>query len=341
MRAIQPALLSVERWGQPIPNLSGTITMSKPILVCAADLEHFPEVRAVLEAAFEVRYAAPEPGSLAEALVDADAYYATLQVRLTGELIAGAKRLRAIATPSTGLDHLDLDAARLRGITVLGLKDERELLDRITATAELAWALVLGCARRLPAAFDSARAGCWARDGLRGRQLAYKTFGVVGCGRLGTMVAGYAKAFRMTVLGYDVRDVEIDGVTMVDFDSLLQRADVISIHIHLTDQNRGFFSRDVIRRMKPGAILINTSRGAIVDEAAVIESLDSGHLASYGTDVIDGEWRDDIDQHPLIQYAREHDNVIITPHIGGVTYESQAMAYNHAAEMLAAHFRSD
>jgi D-3-phosphoglycerate dehydrogenase / 2-oxoglutarate reductase len=310
----------------------------RPVLVCAADMKHLPEVRAKLERAFEVRYVAREPGALAKALADADAYYAALQVRLTEEHMAAAHRLRAIATPSTGLDHLDLDAAKRRRIKVLGLKDERELLDRITSTAELAWALVLGCARRLPAAFDAAKAGCWARDALRGRQLAYKTLGIVGCGRLGTMVADYARAFRMMVLGYDVREASLDGVMMVDFDSLLRRADVVTLHIHLTEANRGFFNRDVIRRMKPGSILINTSRGAIVDEAAVIEALESGTLGAYGTDVIDGEWRDDLNQHPLIRYARDHDNVVITPHIGGVTYEAQAMACGHIADMLIAFF---
>jgi D-3-phosphoglycerate dehydrogenase / 2-oxoglutarate reductase len=143
----------------------------------------------------------------------------------------------------------------------------------------------------------------------------------------------------MTVLGNDIRDVKLDGVRMVDLDTLLRESDVVSIHIHLTPENRGLFSRDVIRGMKPGSVLVNTSRGAIVDEAAVIEAIEEGRLAGYGTDVIDGEWRTDLDRHPLIAYAREHDSVVITPHIGGVTYESQAMAYCHIARMLADYFR--
>ena len=94
----------------------------------------------------------------------------------------------------------------------------------------------------------------------------------------------------------------------------------------------------VIGRMKPGSVLINTSRGAIVDESAAADALESGHLGAYGTDVIDGEWRDDLDRHPLIVYARHHENCVITPHIGGVTHESQAMAYGHAARRLVAFF---
>jgi len=315
--------------------------MTKPVLICAADIAHLPETRAILEAAFELRVARPAtPEALARALPEADAYFAALETRLTDDLLALAPRMKAIATPSTGLDHLDLEAAARRGIAVLGLKDERELLDRITATAELAWALVLACARRLPAAFDASRRGLWARDALRGHQLAYKTFGIVGCGRLGTIVADYARAFRMDVLGHDLRDVRLPGVERVGFETLLQRADVVSIHIHLTTANRGLFSREVLGRMKPGAVLINTSRGAIVDEAAVLEALESGHLGAYGTDVIDGEWRADLDQHPLIAYARDHDNCVITPHVGGVTFESQAMAYGHAAKMLVEYFKN-
>lgn len=311
--------------------------MKKPVLICAADLSGFPDVRVLLDTVFEVRVARPAtPEALARALPEADAYFATLEVRLTEALLASAPRLKAIATPSTGLDHLDLEAAARRGIAVLGLKDERALLDRITATAELAWALTLSCVRRLPAAFDAARAGCWARDALRGHQLADKTFGIVGCGRLGTMVAEYARAFRMTVLGYDVRAVQLEGVERVDFESLLRRADIVSLHVHLTEDTRRLFNRNVIARMKPGSVLINTSRGAIVDEAAVIEALEHGRLAGYGTDVIDGEWRDDLDRHPLICHAREHENCVITPHIGGVTFESQAMALEHAARQLIA-----
>jgi D-3-phosphoglycerate dehydrogenase len=309
--------------------------MPKPVLLCAADISHLPETRAHLETAFELRVVRPATSeALARALPLADAYFASLEVRLTDDLMDLAPRLKAIATPTTGLDHLDLVAAAERGIAVLSIKNERALLDRITATAELAWALVLACSRRLPAAFDATRAGCWARDTLRGHQLAEKTCGIIGCGRLGTMVAQYARAFRMPVLGYDTREIHLDGVENVTLNELLARSDVISVHIHLTEANLGFLNRERIFRMKPGAILVNTSRGAIVDENAVVDALNAGHLGAYGTDVIDGEWREDLENHPLIRHAREHDNAVITPHIGGITYESQALAYKHTAGML-------
>ena len=138
----------------------------------------------------------------------------------------------------------------------------------------------------------------------------------------------------MRVLGCDTQPVTVANVEMVSFDHLLAQSDVLSIHIHLTEENRKLIDRQVFARMKPGAILINTSRGAIIDEAALIEALDRGTLAAAGLDVIDGEWREDLPQHPLIVYANTHDNLVISPHLGGVTYESQEMAFGAAAQKL-------
>ena len=308
--------------------------MKRPVVICAADLAHLPAVRRLLESCGHVRYIPATPETLAAAIADADAYFASMHVRITADMMAAAPHLRAIATPSTGLDHIDLEAARQRGIAVLSLKDDRKLLDRITATAELTWALILACARRLPEALDAVRRGVWARDLVRGHQIAYQTLGVLGLGRLGTMVAQYGLAFRMRVLGCDVRPVDLPGVERVDLDQLLRESDVLTIHIHLTDQNRGLINRQRLQAMKPGSILINTSRGAIVDEAALLEALLDGPLAAAGLDVIEGEWREDLADHPLMAYARTHPNLIITPHVGGVTYESQEMAYAAAARKL-------
>ena len=322
--------------------MSETLAMSEPVIVCAADLSHIPQAHAELARCGKVRYVSATPEALAEALPSADAYYASLDVVLTGELIAMASQLRAIATPSTGLDHIDLEAAAGRGIEVLGLKDDRELLDGITATAELAWGLILACARRFPESIDASRKGAWARDAVRGHQLAGKTLGILGCGRLGTMMGQYGQAFRMRIIGCDTRNVEMVGVEFerVDLDRLLCESDVLSIHIHLNEENRGLINREAFAKMKPGAILINTSRGAIIDEEALLDALKQGPLAAAGLDVIEGEWREDLEQHPLIEYTRSHGNLVITPHVGGVTFESQEMAYSAAARKLAEYLRS-
>ena len=308
--------------------------MAVPLVICTADLTAAADTKRILEENFEVRYVAATTEALAENLPEADAYYCSLDVRITAELMAQAPRLKAIATASTGLDHIDLEAARSKGTKVLSLKNDRELLDRMTATAELAWALLLSACRYLPAACSAANRGHWARDVFRGHQIAYKTLGILGCGRLGTIVSQYGRAFRMNVIGYDVEELEIEGVTPVSYDELLRKSDILSVHIHLNEQNQGFVDKEAIAKMKKGAVLINTSRGAIVDEAALLEALEQGRLSAAGVDVINGEWQENLYEHPMIAYARTHDNLVITPHVGGVTYESQEMAYSAAAHKL-------
>jgi len=314
--------------------------MSKPVIICAGDLAQVPEIQEILQACGQVRYIKATSEDLRDALPDADAYFASMHVRITAELIQQAPRLQVIATPSTGLDHIDLPAAKNRRNVILSLKDDRELLDRITSTAELAWALILACSRRFPEAIDASRRGEWARDAVRGHQIAYKTLGILGCGRLGTMVAEYARAFRMKVMGCDVRPVDLPAVERVSFDRLFEESDIVTVHIHLTEENRNLINKDVLARMKPGSILVNTSRGAIIDESALIDALQNGPLAAAGLDIVEGEWRDDLNQHPLIVYARNHGNLVITPHVGGVTFEAQQTAYSATARKLAEFLRA-
>jgi D-3-phosphoglycerate dehydrogenase len=301
-----------------------------------ADTAACPDVFAPLaEIGAEVVTLAADQQVLLERIGEFDAYFASLQVRADAQVLSRAPRLRVIATPSTGTDHIDLAAAQQRNIAVLSLKDDTAFLNQLTATAELAWALLLATVRRLPAAVAAAKQGIWGRDQFRGHQLSGKTLGVLGYGRLGRMVAEYGKAFRMRVLACNDTPVSPAAlVQMVSFDTLLRESDVLSIHIHLTDRNRKLINRNAIQRMKSGSVLINTSRGAIIDEAALLEALQTGHLAGAGLDVIDGEWEPDLISHPLLRYAREHENLVITPHIGGVTYESQRMAFDHTVQKL-------
>ena len=300
-----------------------------------ADTADCDDVLNPLRRVGEVVVAPPDPDALRRQLREFDVYLASLHVRLEADTIASADRLKAIATPSTGLDHIDVTAARARNIPVLSLRDDKQFLSSLTATAELAWALLLSVVRRLPWAVQAAHSGDWARDRFRGHQLSGKTLGIIGYGRLGSMVAEYAKAFRMRVIATDVGGVmPAPGVELMPLASLLPQADVVSIHVHLTDSTRGMIGPEQFRLIKPGAVLINTSRGAIVDEAALLDALTSCKLLGAGLDVIEGEWSSDLPQHPLIRYAATHQNLVISPHIGGVTFESQRLAYARTVEMI-------
>ena len=274
--------------------------------------------------------------AVAEGIENADACVTGLTPRLDREILERATRLRVIAFAATGRDHIDLGCAAERGITIISLKEDTEFLYQyITCTAEMAWALMLATVRRLPWAFEAAKAGQWRGRGLpRGHQISGMTLGVIGYGRLGRIVAEYGQAFRMRVLVNDLREVTpAVGVTMVDLDALLRESDIISLHIHLQG-NEGLIGQAAFDKMKDGAVLVNTSRGGIVDEAALMKALESGKLSGAGIDVIDGEWDPDLTQHPLIRYANEHRNLIISPHIGGVTVEAQEMTQVHTLNKL-------
>ena len=154
------------------------------------------------------------------------------------------------------------------------------------------------------------------------------------------MTVEYGKSFRMRVLGCDLKDITIPGVEKVDFETLLRESDCLSIHIHLTDENRNLFDGQVFAKMKDDAVLVNTSRGDIIDEQALLEALQSGKLAAFGADVLHDEWRADMRESPVVQYAQEHDNVVLTPHIGGCTDLSIRDARVFTAKKLASYLSS-
>lgn len=299
-----------------------------------ANLPFLIEEFKTLEKLAEVTHEIPDQGKLLELIPEYDAYFCSLEVKVTKEIIDAGYKLKAIVTPSTGTDHIDVEYAKQKGIEILSLKNDYELLKQITATAEIAFGLMLAAVRKIPWGFDAAKAGYWARDRFRGMQISGKTLGILGYGRLGEIVADYAKAFRMKVIACDVRKFKSEGVNQVDFDTLVREADIISIHIHLTPDNKGIIGKEAFAKMKNGVVIINTSRGAIIDEKAFLNALESGKIGAAGVDVIDGEWREDIGNHMLIEYARKHENLLITPHLGGVTFESQKMAYGYSIKKL-------
>ena len=305
------------------------------------DMSDYPGVLDPLRRIAEVTELPACQELLLERIREFDGFLTPLEVQSNREVLNRAEKLRVIVTPTTGTDHIDLLHAEKRGITVYSLKEEPELLEDITDAAEHAWALLLSVVRNLPWAFARAKQGAWTKkDKLLGNQLSGKTLGIVGYGRLGKIVAQYGKVFRMRVLVSGRRNLKTpEGVEQVDFNRLLRNSDVVSIHVHLTDENRHLFNFDAFAKMKPTAVLINTSRGAIIDEAAMLNALSSGRLAGAGIDVIEGEWRTDLKNHPLIEYARSNQNLVISPHIGGATVESQTIIYEHMTQKLARFFR--
>ncbi len=277
-----------------------------------------------------------EPARVAEALSGSYALIdASMKVRITDAMVRAAPNLRVISTATTGSDHIERGETGVRGIPVRTLKEDPELLRNLTPAAELTWALVMALARRLVPAVAHTRAGQWVREDFPGMMLNGRTLGVIGCGRIGQWMSRYARAFGMTVVGFDpVVSPWPEGIEPATLDEVASRADVLSVHVHLSETTRGLVSRDLIARMKPGAIFVNTSRGAVADERALAEAVSTGRLGGVGVDVLEGE--PEIEGNPLLALSRTQDNVLITPHCGGYSPDAVRVVCGRAAEKVLA-----
>ncbi len=250
--------------------------------------------------------------------------------KITKETLDLAPKLEVIASPTTGLNHIDMEEVERRGIKIVSLKGRRDITEKIYATSEHTIALLFALIRRIPSFHQHVIGGGWDRQRFIGSEVSGKTIGIVGCGRLGIRVAEILKAMGAHVVGtdpYQAKEHIPSFIEMLSEKELLERSDIVSLHVDLRSDNEHMFGESQFAAMKPGAYFINTSRGQLVDERAMLVALESGRLAGAATDVMDNE--DPKGAHlsgnSLIEYAQAHENVIITPHIGGATKESMAM----------------
>ncbi len=292
-------------------------------ILIAEPQDFSPRAVSILQQVGQVDLRECDSRDLKQALQDYDVFWFRLAHRISREILEGDIRCRILATPVTGIDHIDLEACAERGIRVACLRGEYEFLKKVRATAELTIALTLALLRHIPKAASSVEDGTWNRDLFRGRELFEKTAGVVGMGRLGNIVAGYFRTFGMRVIGFDPRpDFPLDVAERAEsLHELLEQSDVVSIHVNYEEATRHLFRREHFERMKNSSVLINTSRGGIVDDEAMLWALDTGQIAGAALDVLDGEPHITA-SHSVIEYSRNHSNVLVVPHIGGNTEES-------------------
>lgn len=295
-------------------------------LLIAEASDFSEEALAALRQVVEVRTGDLSRQRLLESLDGIDMLWVRLRNRIDREVMDAAPDLKLIVTNTTGVDHVDLKEAARRKIRVLSLRGETGFLTAIRGTAELTIALLLSLVRHVPAAAAHVRAGGWDRYGFKGIDLFGKTAGVVGYGRLGRIVGRYLAAFGMRVIAA-TKDPETcgpePGVTLMPLDQVLRAADVVTLHVNLDSDTRGMIGAREFATMKPRAWFLNTARGELVDEGALLGSLESGHLAGAALDVVSDSYETDR-VSPLRAYASTHDNLLITPHIGGYTVESLA-----------------
>lgn len=297
--------------------------MSRPKALYYRMLGYRPDNRALLETYFDV-------SELDDPRQDSDAVLAGTEVLFAplGFMVDAAKMdrcrsLKVIASNTTGIPHIDADAARSRGVRICALHDEPAFLDSITPTAELTVGLMIAAWRRIPAAHQAASAGAWNRRPWGApRMFSRMRLGLVGYGRLGRMVARIAEAMQMQVAFFDPA---VPG-GCPSLLALAQRSDVLSLHVPATPETRNLVSREVLAALPRGSLLVNTARGEVLDLDAALDLLADGHLAAMALDVVPGEYDPDFSKgfadSRLAREARARDNLILTPHIGGSTLDA-------------------
>ncbi|HDZ61532.1 MAG TPA: hypothetical protein ENH40_00090 [Nitrospirae bacterium] len=292
------------------------------IIVYSGPLHGGEIVKEMLGAKYEVRIVEPTAGSLLPQFEACTVFLdASMKVPISAGSISKADKLKLIVTATTGADHIDQKALDNRGIPLLTLKGQKEILKNITAAAEHSWCLLMACARKLRSAVHHVEEGKWERIEFPGEMFIDKTIGVIGLGRIGSWIARYANAFGMHVLAYDPNISDPPAyVRSVDLDELVTASDFITIHVHLNSETEGMLNAELIRKFKRGSVFINTARGELADETALVEALQGDIIKAVGVDVLCGE--PDISQNPLWQYSQQNSNVIITPHIGGFCPEA-------------------
>jgi D-3-phosphoglycerate dehydrogenase len=277
---------------------------------------------------------------LSEHINDVSTLFIRLGIQFNERLLKQAKSLKVICTPTTGLDHIDLGYCKKNNIKVFSLRGEYEFLGKIPSTAEHAWTLLMALNRNLINAHKHTQDKQWNRNLFKSYNLAGKNFGILGLGRVGKQVAQYANVFGMNVVAYDKNPAisRNNQVKLLDTpEELFQISDFISIHIPLEDVNINFVNEKLINVMKSTACIVNTSRGKVWNEEAVVNALISQKIRGVATDVIYEEMSDHPFDSPIFNIDTKRYNCIITPHIAGATYDSMQMTELFIAKKLISH----
>lgn len=283
--------------------------------ILVADEIHEDGIKALQEFA-EVDVATSlKPTELIERIEQYDVLVVRSATKVTKKVIEAGKRLKVIARAGVGLDNIDVETAEIQGIKVINAPEAPSV-----AVAELVFALMLAWIRHIPSADLSVKAGKWEKASFVGSELRGKKLGIVGCGRIGRAVGLRARAFEMRLLAHDLKPsnefAKQTGADNVDLDTLLRESDFVTIHIPLMPETKHFIGERELDLMKPTAVLINTSRGGVVDEAALVKALQIGKIAGACLDVYENEPPSD---SPLLNLP----NVVLTPHLGASTHETQ------------------
>ncbi len=267
-----------------------------------------------------------------------DVFWFRLGFKIDEALIANSKKVKVIATPVTGIDHIDEQACAHKGIQIVCLRGEYEFLKEVRATAEHTIALTFALMRLLGPAMNDTKLGNWNRDQFRGNELYKKKVGIVGLGRLGEITASYFQTFGCDVYYYDIREITSKHAQKVSSLLEISNCDIVSIHVNYTLQTHHLINASFFEHCNPDMFFINTSRGGIVDEESLLNALQSSKIKGAALDVIQNEFEFNL-QNRLVQYAKHNNHLIITPHIGGNTFESFEKTEMFIAKKILGYFK--
>ena len=279
-------------------------------------------------------------------LKDAEILVVKLGMRISKEVMDRMPNLKIIGTSTTGLNHIDTEEAERRGIAIASLRGETEFLRTIYPTAEETIGLMIMLMRNLHLGYEGVLRGKWLKEQSYGHELYGKILGLIGFGRLGSMVARFGKVFNMRVIANDpnvAADVmREEGAEKVSLEDVFKESDVVSIHVLYDNATHHMIGREHFHMMKPTAYYINTARGELHDEAALLEALEKKKIAGAALDVLENEdpKGEHLKGHPLVEYAKTHPNLIIVPHLGGATFESMSRTEEFIAEKIVKVVRS-
>lgn len=268
---------------------------------------------------------------LIAALKPVDAAFIRLGFKIDKELLEQASRLKYILTATTGLDHIDGAYFKDRGGQIISLQGETEFLTSIPSTAEHTWALLLALIRHIPNAIDDVKKGYWRRDAFKGNNLSGKKLGILGMGRVGAQVSKYGQVFGMRIGFYDKKKINPEiGERFETAETLFKWADIISIHIP-AELNEGFINAQLLSNLHSESLLINTSRGSVIEEAALATLIKERKIKGCALDVLTEELENKSINNKMVVLMNQGYNVLITPHIAGATYESMQMTEDYVS----------
>ncbi len=250
--------------------------------------------------------------------------------------LSSAKNLSCICTASTGTNHIDLNYLKKKRIKLISLRNKLKIITAISSTAELAFALMMNALRNVNSASDSVKRGKWSYLPYIGRQMNFLTVGVIGYGRLGKIFTKFLKPFTKNILIYE-KEFKIkdnNKTYQSSLKELLRKSDVISFHIHADKKNINFLNANKLRLLKKNVVIINTSRGEIIDETQICKFLDKNKNAKYFTDVLMNEIKSKNKSPIFSKFKKKNKQVLITPHIGGMTEDAQELAYHGVLDDL-------